>query len=134
MIRVVIDTNILVSALLSRNGAPAQALRMILEDPEMQVCVSGEVYAEYDEVLRRPKLKRSRAEIDGLLSMVRKTALWVKQTESVRECADPDDDIFLECAQAARSHYLITGNTRHFPERWDVTRIVTVREFLDSVS
>lgn len=65
MIRIVLDTNVLVSALLNRHGAPAQVLRMILQDPEMQLYISGEVYAEYDEILRRPKLKRSKAEIDG---------------------------------------------------------------------
>ena len=103
MIRVLLDTNILVSALLSRHGAPAQALRMILEDSEMQLCVSGDVYAEYDDVLRRPKFMRSDAEIDGMLDIVRKAALWVKPMETVRACVDPDDDLFLECAQAAAS-------------------------------
>jgi putative PIN family toxin of toxin-antitoxin system len=124
MIRVLPDTNILVSALLSRNGAPAQALRMILEEEEMQLCVSGEVFAEYDDVLRRPKFMRSDAEIHGMLGMVRKAALWVKPIETVRACVDPDDDVSLECAQTARAQYLVTGNTRHFPEQWNETKDV----------
>lgn len=37
---------------------------------------------------------------------------------------DPDDIIFLQCAQAAIADYLVTGNTRHFPENWKKTRIV----------
>jgi predicted nucleic acid-binding protein len=49
-------------------------------------------------------------------------------------CSDPDDDIFLECAQAARAHYIVTGNLRHFPAKWADARIVTARQFLDALS
>jgi len=56
-----------------------------------------------------------------------------KAYEKVHACSDPDDDIFLECAQAATAHYLVTGNTRDFPAAWFSTRIVTAREFLDAV-
>jgi predicted nucleic acid-binding protein len=51
----------------------------------------------------------------------------------VRACSDPDDDIFLECAQAARADYLVTGNLRHFPEAWESTRIVTPRRLLEVI-
>ena len=133
MIRIVLDTNVLVSALLNRHGAPAQVLRMILQDPEMQLYISGEVYAEYDEVLRRPKLKRSKAEIDGMLGVMREKAFWVRPVGVVRGCTDPDDDAFLACAEAAHARYLVTGNTRHFPPQWNETNVVTAREFLDLV-
>ncbi|HXB70515.1 MAG TPA: PIN domain-containing protein [Candidatus Acidoferrales bacterium] len=53
------------------------------------------------------------------------------QTEAIRACADPDDDIFLECAQAARAAWLVTGNLKHFPAAWLDTRIVTARRFLE---
>jgi predicted nucleic acid-binding protein len=49
----------------------------------------------------------------------------------VRVCSDPDDDIFLECAQAAAAHYLVTGNAKDFPAVWAGTKIVTARQFLD---
>lgn len=55
MIRVVLDTNILISALLSPLGPPAQVFLMTLLDPDTQLCVSGEIYAEYEEVVRRPR-------------------------------------------------------------------------------
>jgi predicted nucleic acid-binding protein len=44
--------------------------------------------------------------------------------------SDPDDNIFLECADAARADYLITGNQRHFPTFWKQTKIITSREFV----
>ena len=43
----------------------------------------------------------------------------------------PDDDIFLECAQAAQAHYLVTGNLKHFLASWADTKVVTPRWFLD---
>jgi predicted nucleic acid-binding protein len=53
--------------------------------------------------------------------------------ERVRACPDPNDDIFLECAQAASAHDLITGNPKHFPATWADTRIMTARQFIDAV-
>jgi uncharacterized protein len=44
--------------------------------------------------------------------------------------SDPDDNIFIECADAARADYLITGNQRHFPAFWKGTKIITSREFV----
>jgi putative PIN family toxin of toxin-antitoxin system len=54
MIRVVLDTNILISALLSPQGQPAQVFLMTILDPETQPCVSADIFAEYEEVIRRP--------------------------------------------------------------------------------
>jgi predicted nucleic acid-binding protein len=48
--------------------------------------------------------------------------------------SDPDDDIFLECAQAARAHYIVTGNLKDFPTTWADTQIVSARQFLDAVA
>ena len=59
MIRVVLDTNVLVSALLQPQGMPARALLIVLSGTAAQLCVSGDIYAEYDEVVRRPKFNRS---------------------------------------------------------------------------
>ncbi len=115
MIRVVLDTNILISALLSPQGPPARVFLMAILDPDMQLCVSGDIFAEYEEVIRRPRFNRSDNEIAPVLRTIREKGLWVKPTETVHACSDPDDDIFLECAQAAAAHYLVTGNAKDFP-------------------
>jgi len=101
MIRVVLDTNILISALLTPQGPPTEVFLMTMVQPETQLCVSGDVYAEYEEVIRRPRLNRTDREIAVTLRAIRENGLWVTPTETVRACFDPDDDIFLECAQAA---------------------------------
>lgn len=133
MIRIVLDTNILISALLSPQGPPAQVFLMILLESDTQLCVSGDIYAEYEEVIHRPRLNRSDSEIEATLRTIREKGFWVKPTEKVHACSDPDDDIFLECAQIAAAHYLVTGNVKDFPDAWANTQIVTARQFLDAV-
>ncbi len=115
MIRVVIDTNVLISALLQPQGLPAQVLLMSVPGRAARLCVSGEVYAEYEEVIRRPRFKRSESEIADTLRAIREIGIWVKPSHKVRACIDPDDDVFLECAQAARAHYIVTGQCERFP-------------------
>ena len=133
MIRIVLDTNILIFALLSPQGPPAQVFLMILLESDTQLCVSGDIYAEYEEVIHRPRFNRSDSEIEATLRAIREKGFWVKPTEKVHACSDPDDDIFLECAQIAAAHYLVTGNVKDFPDAWANTQIVTARQFLDAV-
>jgi putative PIN family toxin of toxin-antitoxin system len=130
MIRVVIDTNILVSAMLQPEGVPAAVLMLVLSG-DVQLCVSDDIFAEYNEVIRRPRLKRSPAVIEGTLQSVRKLGHWVKPGVRVEECTDPDDNIFLECAQAGEADYLVTGNKRHFPDRWKKTKVIVARELFE---
>jgi putative PIN family toxin of toxin-antitoxin system len=133
MIRVVLDTNIIVSALLQPLGPPAQVFLLALAGT-VQMCVSGDIFAEYEEVIRRPRLRRTEETISSALETIRAKAFWVKPSESVRACSDPDDDIFLECAQSSGASYLVTGNVRDFPLRWLGTEVVTPRHFLEIVA
>ena len=134
MIRVVLDTNILVSALLQPQGLPARVFLTTITGTTAQLCVSGDIYAEYEEVLRRPKFNCTEAVIEHTLRTIRQNGFWVRPSEKVYACSDPDDDIFLECAQAARAHYLVTGNPKHFPTEWAGTQILTSRRFLDALA
>lgn len=133
MIRVVLDTNIIISALLQPLGLPAQVF-LLAVGGAIQLCVSGNVYAEYEEVIRRPRFRLTENVIAVMLAAIREKGLWVRPMEAIRACADPDDDIFLECAQAARAAYVVTGNLRDFPASWHNTQIVTARRFLKIMS
>lgn len=130
MIRAVIDTNILVSALLQAEGLPAALLMMALSG-QIQLCVSDAIYEEYEEVIRRPHLKMGIDVMNYALQSIRKQAYWVKPEVRVEECTDSDDNVFLECAQAAEADYLVTGNKRHFPDRWKKTKVVSARELIE---
>ena len=105
MIQVVLDTNIVVSALLQPLGPPAQVFTLAIRG-SLQLCVTGTVYAEYEEVISRPRFHRPEDVIAGALQAIRDNSVWVRPAEPIRACADPDDDTFLECAQAARADYL----------------------------
>ncbi len=69
--------------------------------------------------------------IASALQTIREKSVWVRPTEKIRICSDPDDDIFLECAHAARAEYLVTGNLKHFPTSWGETKVVTPRQMLE---
>jgi putative PIN family toxin of toxin-antitoxin system len=130
MIRVVLDTNIVISAALSSGGLPEAVFNLAL-NRVVRLCVSEAILAEYGEILGRPRLGIPKEKVETILGHVREAALWVIPTQTIAACSDPDDNIFLECAVAAQAQYLITGNQRHFPEAWGELRIVTPREFLE---
>src|ERR1039457_3660584 len=133
MIRVVLDTNIIVSALLQPLGPPAQVVVLAIGG-SVQLCIWGGGYAQYEEGIRRPRFLWSEDIRAGALQAIREKGLWVRPTEAIRACSDPDDDIFLECAHAAQANYLVTGNLKHFPTSWSGTRIVTPRRLLNIIS
>lgn len=132
MIRVVLDTNVIVSALLQPVGPPAQVFVLAIGGA-LQLCVSAAIYAEYEEVISRPRFQRTDEIIAGTLRAIREKGFWVRPATRLRVCPDPEDDIFLECAQAAHAEYLVTGNLKHFPASCESTRVVTPRHLLDLV-
>ena len=94
--------------------------------------VSEPVLAEYEEVLRRPRFAIERDKLSNAIARIRSASLLVHPETRVTAALDPDDNIFLECAQAADADYLITGNIKHFPATWRKTQIVTPRQFLEA--
>jgi putative PIN family toxin of toxin-antitoxin system len=131
MIRVVLDTNIIVSALLRSGGLPDAVLRLALSDAAL-LCVSSPIIKEYENVLRRARFSFSVEKVSAALTNVRQCARIVTPTRRVTAALDADDNIFLECAEAAAAHYLVTGNIRHFPAMWVETQVVTPRQFLEA--
>jgi putative PIN family toxin of toxin-antitoxin system len=128
-LRLVLDTNILVSAALKPEGLERTTLVVALTKPA-RLYVSDSVLEEYARVLTRRDLGIRRSEQLRLLELVRDRGHLVRPSRRVDAAGDPDDNKFLECAEAARADYLITGNRRHFPAFWRSTKIVTSREFV----
>ena len=134
MIRIVLDTNIFISSLLQPRGIPAEVLTLVLVGERVRLCISAEIYSEYEEVIRRPRFRRGEQEIVDALRAIRERGLWIKPSHRIQECSDQDDDVFLECADAAKAHFLVTGNLKHFPASWRDTKIVSARQFLDTLA
>jgi len=132
-LRLVVDTNILVSAALKPEGLQRTVLVLAVTKPA-RLYVTQSILSEYREVLRRRELKIRSGLQHQLLQLIRNRARLVNPVRAVHVAKDPDDDKFLECADSARADYLITGNPRHFPEFWKSTKIITSREFIGIVA
>jgi uncharacterized protein len=132
-LRLVIDTNILISAALKPDGLQRTILLLAITKPA-RLYITAAILSEYREVLARPEFKIRRGLRQQLLQLIKNHAQLVTPARVLRVAKDPDDNKFLECADAARADYLITGNQRHFPKFWKQTKIITSREFISIVA
>jgi putative PIN family toxin of toxin-antitoxin system len=128
-VRVVLDTNVLISACLKPDGLEAAMVEMGIAG-RILICVTDEVWAEYREVLFRAKFHAVRARAEEILDALENGAERVRVSAKVLAAADEDDNRFLECAQAAKARYLVTGNLKHYPAEWNGTRVVNARGFM----
>ena len=130
----VIDTNVFVSALLSRNGQsnPAMILNKIL-DGVITPLYNDEILDEYRQVLSRPKFSiLSPSEIEGLLTAVKYWGINTERTPVKDEMfPDPDDIVFYEIKMSVEDSYLVTGNLKHFPQK---PFVVTPAQMIEMLS
>jgi len=132
-LRLVIDTNILVSAALKPHGLQRTVLLLAMTRPA-RLYVSAAIMAEYREVIGRPEFKIRKGLRQQLLDLIENRAHIVSPARTLHVAKDPDDDKFLECADTARADYIVTGNQRHFPRFWKKTTVITPREFITIVA
>ena len=128
--RVILDTNIIVSALMTPTGQEALVLLLALQG-QLDLCISPAVLAEYESVLPRAKFKLDPREIEATLANIRKSGRLVHPTVTLSEARHEPDNRFYECAAAANADYIVTGNTKDFPKPYKTTQIVNARQLLD---
>jgi putative PIN family toxin of toxin-antitoxin system len=114
--RVVLDTNVLVSGLLSPYGPPAQIVRMVAFGT-LILCYDARILSESREVLLRPKFSFDPDAIDAFLDQVETLGEIVIGQPLRMHLPDEDDEPFLEVALSAGADALITGNLKHFPSK-----------------
>jgi uncharacterized protein len=85
-------------------------------------------------MLSRPELSIRKGLRLQLLQLIKNRGRLVTPSRRIEVTSDPDDNILVECADAARADYLVTGNRRHFPPFWKNTKIITPREFVTLVA
>lgn len=109
--RVVVDTNVWVSALLNRYGYPAQILSA-LQAGRFTVLISEPLLEEFAEVLSRPRIARkygvAQEDIAELVALLRERGIAVTVTGSVQLCRDPDDDVVLETAFLGKADLVVS--------------------------
>lgn len=112
--RIVLDTNVFVSGLLSPFGPPAEILRLVSAG-SVTLCLDARILTEYEEVLARPRFSFDPDAVAALLDYIDERGQTVAARPLDVRLPDPDDEPFLEVALAYGSECLVTGNTAHFP-------------------
>lgn len=134
MIRAVVDTNVLVSGLLTPAGNEALVL-LAVHKGLIRVCLSAAIVEEYAAVLARPKFAFPPDAIEAVLAMLDDRGELVQPVSSAASSPDPGDTKFLDCALSAGADVLVTGNKRHFPAgTYGSTRVVNAGELLERIA
>ncbi len=128
----VIDTNVLVSAMLKKDSAPWHILNEALCGCIVPL-FNGEILNEYTEVLLRKKINFSERSVLNLLGELPKRGILINAEHFNEQLPDPHDTVFYEVAMTAQdinNSFLVTGNIKHFPVK---PFIVTPREMLEII-
>jgi putative PIN family toxin of toxin-antitoxin system len=118
MIYAVVDTNVLVSALLSRH-ADASTVKVVeaFQERKFKLLFNREIFNEYYDVLLRPRLKLPEEKVQKLISQIGSDGIASNRLHSDEHFPDPKDVVFYEVAMSKEDAYLVTGNKKHFPNK-----------------
>jgi|SRR6476619_1662773 putative PIN family toxin of toxin-antitoxin system len=135
MKRIVIDTNIVVSAAIG-NGYSKRILKKIIFDDTINICISTEIVKEYDRVSNYLRIQKKyplfKEEMDDMILSLKEIARVYFPTQSFSILKDISDNIYLDLAHEAKAHYIITGNKNDFSiAQFEQTKIVSPKEFCE---
>lgn len=125
----VYDTNVLVSALLSRK--PDSAVVAVVEallTGKVTPLYNGEIVQEYRDVLRRDKFRLPQKLVDSIVAYIVENGIDSQRSASAETLPDPQDVVFYEVALSKEGTFLVTGNKKHFPQ---TSIVVSPSEFLE---
>jgi len=127
----VIDTNVLVSFLLTKNSESSvvKIINLVKENKIIPL-LHSEIVSEYQEVLKRDEFKIEQSLASNLIEAITNTGVFCDRKETMESFVDPDDLVFYEVSLSVDDAYLITGNLKHFPKNGHV---VTPAEMLQIV-
>jgi uncharacterized protein len=126
-LKIVIDTNNIVSALLTPNGLSAKLLDLVFKK-KLVLVYDNFILTEYFNILHREKFKLDKKLVNTVINFVIKEGEYKLAEFQKIEFNDKNDKMFYEVYKNEDVDFLITGNIKHFPKE---KNIVTVREFLD---
>ncbi len=132
-LKLVLDTNLVVSAFLNPDGLERLVLNLSLSD-QADLFITPEIFAEYEEALSRKKFGIEAKLLKAALKLIQDKATLVEPGLTLSASPDPDDNKFLEYAEAGSADYLVTGNKRHFPTKWKTTNVVNARELIEIIT
>lgn len=129
MIYAVIDTNVLVSALITKNAeaATAKVVRLLLEHCFIPM-YDTDIIAEYEDVLHRAKFPIHPEVADALIAYIIENGVEASKVSFEEAMPDEDDRVFYEVSLSQEDSFLITGNLKHYPAS---PRVITPADFID---
>ncbi len=131
--RIVLDTNVLVSGILSPHGPPAAVLRALLTERVM-LCFDERILSEYRGVFARGKFSFDRELVEELITFLETAGSPTLAAPLATALPDPSDQMFIEVAVASHADFLVTGNLKHFPDKaTEGVSVVSPRAFLDAM-
>lgn len=129
MIYAVIDTNVLVSALLTGNPlSPTKKVLNMITSGKIIPLINDEVIAEYNEVLHRSKFPFKPQDVDNLITFICKVGTDTSRTNYPESMPDESDRVFFEITLSVEDSFLVTGNLKHYPKK---PQVITPAEFID---
>ena len=129
--KIVLDTNVLVSGLLTPFGTSGEIVRMISAG-KLILQYDSRILLEYQDVLYRPKFRFDKDQIELLIDYIKKNGRAVPTSPLKIRLPDPDDTPFLEVAIGGETEYLVTGNKGHYPRRFrEGIKVLSPTEFID---
>jgi len=126
---VVIDTNVIVSSMLSSRLSPPVSIMNLVANEMLTVCYDERIWEEYVDVLYRPHFKFDPWGVKTILHSIKSAGFLVNPPAHEVVLPDPNDQAFYEVADLCLCP-LITGNQRHFPVE---PHIMTPAEFIESL-
>jgi len=122
-VKIVLDTNVLVSSLLNPDGSPAKILNLILSE-KIILLYDNRILNEYYDVLKREKFGFTDDLILPLIDYIKNECVYVNAEPVFLKLVDEDDKKFYEVFKSGKADYLVTGNLTHFPkERFIISPI-----------
>lgn len=128
MIYAVIDTNVLVSALITHNSmsATVKVVRLLL-DGEFTPLYESSIIEEYQEVLHRSKFKIQSDAADALITFIKEHGIETSRTAFKESMPDEEDRVFYEVSLSVEDSFLVTGNFKHYPQ---TPKVISPADFL----
>lgn len=129
MIYAVIDTNVLVSALITKNpeAATAKVVKLLLEHGFIPL-YDADIIAEYEDVLHRAKFPIRSEVADALIAYIIENGIEASKVDFEEAMPDEDDRVFYEVSLSQEDSFLVTGNLKHYPAS---PRVITPADFIE---
>ena len=137
MPKIIIDTNVIVSALIS-NSIPTNIMYDLVLPGKVDTCLTEEIFSEYVEVMNREKFTRFinfKTKANIVLNKLREISIFYRTDRKVEVLTDTSDNKFLELAAVSVADFLITGDTNDFQiTEFEYTKILSPRDYWNSIA